>query len=457
MPQLVTPGNLRGSAARATPTIQVVDVGREPDLKPALLSGRLTNLAAPFIYHDPAKQLALILMPMEMGLSDMDQQRVIGQLTQAVMRDLPPEAPRAYLLQPRIFFSFQSLIEAILEQDGITPEMLRAQQEKADLIRELARSGDEATLRARARENDAKVDAALFEILSASVEASLAAGREASARALLALQQVLLEETTYGRQVGARMRTLEAFQKSPTREMLLDQLLEAPDDETREVLIAAGRRMLDYAFFQLLSARIDQAAEPAQKERLIALRKQVQDIRDKLDAASRAYLENKAQLIEEIAISKDPLQTARENAAELDDAFFTVLQMNEQTAQRNGDASAARALGVVRDAALQVLAEQQPLEIQILNMLLSASYPDETEKLLRELKEIADDRLLGLMAQFADQLAQQDRTDLAAKMTNIMVQARDILPKHDPQAQPPLQGRGDNPPPQKPVIEIARR
>ncbi len=457
MPQLITPGNLRPGASRAPTPLQVIDVGREPTLKAALLSGRLTNLAAPFLYHDPANQLALILMPMEMGLSDLEQQRIIGQLTQTVMRNLPPDAPRAYLLQPRIFFSFQSLVEAILEKDGITPEMLRAQQEKADLIRDLARSPDEATLRARVRENDDKVDAALFDILAASVEASLATGRETSAQALLALQKILLEETTYGRRINARLQALEALQKSPSREVLLEQLIAAPDAETREVLVTTGRRLLDYAFFQMLSTRIDNAADPAERDRLIALRKEVQDIRDKVDAASRAFLEGKARLIEEIALSKDPLQTAREHAAEIDDTFLAVLQMNEQAAQRNGDEQTLRALAFVREVALQVLAEQQPPEIQIINMLLSARYPDETEKLLNEIKSSVDDRLITIMAQFADQLAQQDRTDLAAKMTNIIVQARDILPKHDPSRQPPADA-GDAPePPQKPLIEIARR
>ena len=98
---------------------QVLDVGKRPEIKNALLSGRMTNLTAPFMYHDPAKELAFILMPLELNLRETDQQRIIGQMTQSVMRDLPETAPRGYLLQPKMFFTFQSLIEAILEKDGI--------------------------------------------------------------------------------------------------------------------------------------------------------------------------------------------------------------------------------------------------------------------------------------------------------------------------------------------------
>lgn len=449
MPQLITPNTLR-AAGREQPLLQVVDVGREPALKAALLSGRLTNLAAPFIYHDPAKQLALILMPMELNLSDFDQQRVIGQLTQAVMRSLPEGAPRAYLLQPKVFFSLQSLIEAILQADGVTPEMLRAQQERVDLLRDFVRSlGDEATLRARVRENDAKVDATFFDILSASLEANLAAGRSQAAQQLSQLNKVLLEETTYGRALAKRAAAVEAFRKSPTRETLLDQLIAAPDADTRQVLITMGRRMLDYAFFQLLTQRID-AADNAGKQQLIALRKEIQDLRDKVDAASRAFLENKVKLIEEIAEASDPLEVARKHVDEMDDVFFSVLQANLQDAERVGDKEALAALERVEQAATQAITERQPPEVQIVNMLLAAEYPHETEKLLNEWKDRVDDRLISVLAQFADQLAQQDRTDLSAKLTKVMVQARKILPKYDPSRDPTAS-------PAKPTIEIARR
>jgi hypothetical protein len=176
-------------------------------------------------------------------------------------------------------------------------------------------------------------------------------------------------------------------------------------------------------------------------------------------------------LIQAIASSKDPLQTAREREAEIDDAFFAVLQANAQEAQRRGDEQTLKALSTINEIGMQIMAERQPPEVQMVNALLSANYPDETQQMLEELKDVADDRLVGVMAQFADQLSQQDRTDLAAKMTKIMVQARSILPKHDPskdddagadtdEGDGPSGGTPPPPPPAeppKPVIEIARR
>jgi hypothetical protein len=454
---------MRGARQPQTSPIQVLDVGRDPQIKNALLSGRIQGLTAPFMYHDPSKQLALVLMPMEMNLRDTDQQRIIGQMTQAVMRNLPEDAPRGYLLQPKTFFSFQSLIEDILQADGVSPETIRAQEEKANLLRELARINDPQLLRERVRENDAKIDGAFFDIFAATLDANVSAGRESNVRALDALQKIIIEESTYGKGVGARMTLVENFRKSPTREVLLEQLIGAADKESREILITLGRQLLDYAFFQQLTSKVDAVVDQTEKDKLIALRKEVQDVRDKVDAAQKAFMQEKTQLIQTIASSKDPLQTARQYADMIDDAFFQILQMNAQAAQQRNDENSLKALEAINDIAMQIMAERQPPEVQMVNALLAADYPDETKKMLEELKDVADDRIIGIMSQFADQLAQQDRTDLSAKMTKIMVQARGILPKYSPANDAEAQAHsGTNeppPPPQspKPLIEIARR
>lgn len=446
MPRLITPDNMRGGSGggRSAPApMQIIDVGRDPALKTALLQGRIQNLAAPFMYHDPAKQFCFVLMPLEINIGQVEQQRIIGQMTQAIMRGLPEDAPRAYLLAPKTFFTFQTMVEAILQGDGITPEMLKEQQGKVDIMRELLRMTDVELRRKTVRENDAKIDSQFFELLGATLEANLSAGREAVAEQLNTLQKLLIEETTYGKVVGRRLSLLEAFQKSPTREVLLEQLVAADDAQSREILITVGRQLLDYAFFQSLTQRVDAAATAAEKDRLIALRKEVQDVRDKIDSASRAFMQEKAQLIQTIASSKDPLQTARENADLIDDAFLQVLQMNMQSASQRGEENAIKALEAINDIAMQVMAERQPPEVQIVNALIAADYPQETKKILEEVKEMADDRLITVMIQYADQLSQQDRSDLAAKLTKVIVQARGILPKYDPNNDPNAEGPSD--------------
>src|SRR3972149_5563579 len=128
-------------ATITVPIQRVIDAVDQPELKAQLLNGRLNAficpncrntgaIASPFIYHDADKALALIFMPLESSLNHTDQQKLIGQLTQAVLNTTPPEKRKAYLLQPQQFFVLQTLVEEILKGDGITPEMLRAQQAK---------------------------------------------------------------------------------------------------------------------------------------------------------------------------------------------------------------------------------------------------------------------------------------------------------------------------------------
>jgi hypothetical protein len=303
-------------------------------------------------------------------------------------------------------------------------------------------------------------------------------GRDAVVQQLSDVQQMLIEETTYGKVVGRRMALLETFQKTPTREVLLEQLVAAEDAESRELLVTVGRQLLDYAFFQSLTQRVEATADGAEKDKLVALRKEVQDVREKIDAAGRAYMQQKVELIQTIASSKDPMETARENAEQIDDAFIQVVQMNLQTAEQRGDQNALQMLRAMQDIAMQVISERQPPEVQIVGALMQAEYPDGTRAILEEIKEFADDRIITVMIQYADQLSQQDRSDLAAKMTKIMVQAREILPKYDPDKDAGAQGGGSpgspppppsggsgliggsnlpQDPPKKPLIEIARR
>ncbi|MGH2538864.1 MAG: CpXC domain-containing protein, partial [Candidatus Promineifilaceae bacterium] len=91
---------------------QIIDVGLQPPLKQALLGGYLniaqcpncravTQVAAPLLYHDPEHELFLVYLPMELSMSKNDQERLIGQLVQRAMDQLPAEQRRGYMLQPK--------------------------------------------------------------------------------------------------------------------------------------------------------------------------------------------------------------------------------------------------------------------------------------------------------------------------------------------------------------------
>ena len=80
----------------------IIDVDHSPRLKSLLLQGRLNvgvcpqcgtggMLSAPLVYHDSTKELLFCLIPQELGLTEHDRQRTIGQLSNAIINSLPAD------------------------------------------------------------------------------------------------------------------------------------------------------------------------------------------------------------------------------------------------------------------------------------------------------------------------------------------------------------------------------
>jgi hypothetical protein len=427
--------------ARVTvPIQQIVDVSETPALKNAVLAGQLNMfrcpscgnvgaLAAPFLYHDPEKELAFLFLPMEAGLKQADQQRLIGSLTKAVMSKLPPEKRKAYLLQPKEFFTLQNLIDAILNADGITPEMIAAQRAKMDLLQKLADIPTKQ-LPAFIQQQDALIDAEFFEML-AIVTSSAQAGRAAKEYSqLLALREALLEHSTIGQKIKQQQALLTAFTSNPSRESLLEQLINAPDVQTREMLLAFGRTLLDYPFFQAMTAKIEAAnaaGDKAQADKLVALRKEIQEIREKLDAAMRAMLEERASLLRQMVETKELDKFARAHLAEFDDAFFSVLETNMAAAERAGQHEAIERLQAIGEAVTRAIQSAQPPEVRFINALLSVEYPGETAQLLEANKQNLSPQFLNWMRGVAEDLRSREQAEAADRLELVIKQAAEMI------------------------------
>jgi len=409
-------------------------------------------LAAPFLYHDPAKELAFIFLPMQLGLKDADQQRIIGQLTNALMSRMPAEKRKAYLLTPKQFFTLQSLLEAILEADGITKEMMQAQEAKLQLLRQMVETQDASAQEALIREHDADVDVAFFRLLNAALISAQADRADNELQQLTALHDRLLELTTVGKKIRAQQETLQALQAKPDRETLLEQLIRAPDAETRELLLAFGRPLLDYQFFQALTAKIEAANAAGSKdeaERLTALRREILSFREELDAATKALLDKRANLLRELLISENLDETVRAHLNELDEAFFSVLDLNMQAAEQARQQATFDRLQAVAEAAARAIAAAQPPEVRFVNALLSAPYPDETRKLLEANRRALSPQLLEWMRGLAEDLRQDGRADAADLLLKIVEQATQIVGEA---AAAPAASAESAPPPVAPAV-----
>jgi hypothetical protein len=200
---------------------QLFDVSSDPGAKQRLLSG-VSNmahcphcgfegrLATPIVYHDADKELLLTYFPPELGMPVTEQEKLIGPLINQVTNRLPAEKRKAYLFKPVANLTYDSMIETILGKDGITPEMIKAQQERLNLIDRLLAASAPDVRTQLIKENKTLIDEQFFVLFSRLLQAGLGSGQEALAKQMSDLQKQLLTETEVGRRlqesVGERCR-----------------------------------------------------------------------------------------------------------------------------------------------------------------------------------------------------------------------------------------------------------
>jgi hypothetical protein len=420
---------------------QIVDVGEQPELKQLLLAGRLNSftcphcrnagaLATPFFYHDADKELALLFIPMNVNVKEADQQKMIGRLTQQVLSNLAPEKRKGYLLQPQQFFNLKTMIETILQADGITPEMLAKEEARLTFLQELVDTTDDAQLDDLIKLHDADFDLTMFQLLSSALAASAADRQREEFDRIQHLRDRALELTTLGQKIKRQQVVIDAFTANPTRENLLDQLIAADEVEVREALLTMGRPMLDYPFFQALTAKIDAAKKDGKAEeeaRLTALRKEILAMRDKIDAQTQAMMESKVALLRDLlgTPEADLEKTVKARLNELDDLFFEVLTQNLQQAQQS-DAQAFAQLQKIGDAAMRVIQGTQPPEVRFVNTLLQIEYPNQTKELLERNKQVLGPEFIEWMEGLAADLRQNGRAESADRLVLVIDQAKEI-------------------------------
>ena len=412
----------------------IVDVSREPDLKTIFLQGKLNTatcahcgqtgmLSMPFLYHDPDKQLLLVFVPDQISLKVEDREKIIGELVNALMNTIPAQERKAYLLQPKTFFSLQTLMEEVLMAEGITKEMIEGQRQALRLMQELLSAHqDEARLEELAEEHKEELDYEFFLLMSASIEAAMQEGDTAQAQELEQLRAKLLEL--------ASVSVPEPLPQDASKDDLIDKLLEAEDEEGLQMLLISNRPMVDYAFFQTLTSRIealegegknDEAAE------LVELRSQVLDITDELDRQARQAQRQVLDLVEELLESPDLDSEIAQHMAAYDTLFFMILggMMEEAKAAKRDER--LEKLQDLQKRIVAFLEESIPPEFRLISRLLSASYPDETAQILDEHKDQLQDLLEMMKAILASWEGDEERAEGADELQRIVQQASDLV------------------------------
>jgi hypothetical protein len=377
---------------------QLFDVGSDPTIKQRFLSGAINviacpacgfqgSVATPIVYHDPNKGMLLTYFPPEMGVSVNEQERIIGPLITKATNSLPQEKRKAYLLRPQTMFTMQTMIERILEADGITKEMIQAQQHRMELLQRLVNSSDDQ-ITELSRTEDAQLDGEFYNLLNRLIETSLASGDQASAGTLSELQKKLLPITTYGRkiqeqgkEVEAAIQAIQKIGKELTREKLLDLVLQAPNDIQLSVMVSLTRPGMDYNFFQLLSQRIERA-QGTEQARLIELRAKILEMTQMIDQQVEANTNRARTLLNTILQSANIKENLLHNLPAVDEYFIQVFNEAREQARKNADLDKITRLNQIEEVLNQ--ASTPPKEISLIEDLLDAADEQSMKKMVQE-------------------------------------------------------------------------
>lgn len=461
---------------------QLIDVSRDPQQKARLLAGRInavtcphcgfqTILSTPLVYHDPDKQLLIIHVPMELNLPKQEQERVIGSLTNAVVNSLPADKRKGYLFTPKQVLTLQSMIEMILEADGVTPEMIEAQREKMRLVETFLQTESEK-LPELVQQYDDKIDAEFFAMLVASAEAALAGNREDVAQSIVQLREELINLSSYGQQalanaseqqamiqeVAERFNTLD---EQATHDDVVNLVLElARDgDEKLQVTVGLARPLLDYNFFQALTGRAE-AAGGEEKEFIEATRTRLLELVGMVDQQNEAIVKRATDTLSAIVNSPDIDAAINTRLDLIDDTFLQVLSYNIQAAEQAKNIASAAKLKTIFDKVVALLQASAPPAIQFLNQVMTLSSFEEAKAMIAERAPEFGPDLLQWVDMLGEDLSERGNNAALDRLGRIRDEIERVLATSPapslatPGQRPAPSAPADEPKPAKPLIEL---
>ncbi len=423
-----------------TPIEQILDARVDPSVKNRLLNGavnvtscpacRMTaGLNVPFIYHDPANEAALLYLPADTADNEVDRQKAAGKLNRELMDNLPAEERKGYLLQPETFLTLESLIKRVLELENISEEDIERSNRQQELLDQFI-SAEEAAWPALVEEHTDLLDEAFFGLLEYMFQlVGMSGGNEEIIETFQKVYTYMVEETDIGQRLHRRSDVIRAFSESPNHDTLLEALTNAPDEETVQILVQSALPMMDYAFFQKFVQRIESAETAEEKENLLALRRQILNIREDLAKASQNVARARAMLLEKLLKTEEPLKMARSHRSEIDDAFAFVLRSELTAAHNAGNQARFEALQQVARVINQIQEETMPPEAVLLRRVLMLTSDEHVRQMLETHREV----LTPYFFHFLDDLitSSQDVGDAddTARLEAIRDLAKQYLPK----------------------------
>lgn len=425
------------------PVFSIIDLGVNPELKGALLGGQVNvascpncgmggPLNVPLMVHEPDHQfLGVFVPPAQNNQAQMQQQKAIGDMTQTLMRKLPTESRKGYMLQPKQFMDWQRFIEQIWGFEGVTPEMLRRQRSQGELLQRLVGlANDRKALEIALERSRDLVDREFFALLDRFLVMSSNQGQQAGVNALMQLRAQLMETTEIGQQIKAQQDKVRAilsgFTATTTRDEVLDKVLSVwKEEEGQELinsLIGAIAPMIDYQFLMLLTQRLESSTDETERQHLEQLRQIALNLQEQQNAAQQEMVQQMQQILQDVLQAEDMTAKLREYADVIDEGFLSMLAANIQAAQRNRATAAARRLQQVYEQALLILREQMPEEMRLLNELIAAPDKGALTQLLKDNRAKFTKEFMASMQEVEGQLREAGRKEIADRLKSIRSQ-----------------------------------
>jgi hypothetical protein len=413
---------------------QVFDLGTDPSSKARLLAGASNiarcphcgfqgNIGTPIIYHDPQKELLLTFVPPELGLPVQEQERTIGPLINQIVNNLPQEKRKGYLLRPQAMLTMQTMIERILEADGITKEMIQAQQQRMSLISRLLEASSEDVRLEIVKQDEKLIDADFFTLLRRVAAMSLSNGDQETAHRLSDVQKVVMENTTFGqelleqtREVETALQSLKAHGDQLTREKLLELVIQAPTDTRVNALVSFARPVMDYTFFGLLTERIERSTG-AEHEQLLKLREHLLDMTREIDQQLAERAQRSRALLNAILNEKNVTQATEQALQAVDEFFIQALGDELDATRKKGDLERIAKLGEIEEVLKK--ASTPPPEVAFIEDLMDSADEETIKTKLEAHRQEITPQFIETLTALAGQISSEDNPELFQRFQKV--------------------------------------
>ena len=367
---------------------QVIDANKEFQLKEILLAGGLNfaqcqlcgfqgQLPIPLVYHDKEKDLLLTFSPPDTNKTMEEKETALAPLLKQVIDNLEPQDRKGYLFQPQAMLTMNNLVKNVLSADGITDEMIQAQQEKTKLLDTLFNQDGEQ-LKKTVIENNENIDREFFAIFAEIAQKIISSRDEKSIEKIKAVQDVLMAETDIGkeilsetREIQAATQSLETLGENLTRGSLLELVISAPNLERVKAFTGLVRPAMDYEFFQNFTERIEAAGESDRKD-LVEKRNLMLKVTQEIDEQLQQKVLEATETIDRIIDNKSIEEGLMKNIGLVDQLFVQALS------------------GEINQAEESKNEERKEKLIELFQIIQEMSTPPELKK-VEELVALSDD------------------------------------------------------------------